>query len=59
LLIAALALTQIAPAKVGDTAKGNTLVDGKGMTLYTFDKDAGRKPDAPQGICRQNYLAQS
>ena len=38
-----LALAQVAPAKVADTAKGKALVDSKGMTLYTFDKDAGGK----------------
>jgi predicted lipoprotein with Yx(FWY)xxD motif len=29
--------------KTADTAKGKTFVDAKGMTLYTFDKDAGGK----------------
>ena len=38
-----MALAQMAPAKTADTAKGKALVDGKGMTLYTFDKDAGGK----------------
>ena len=28
------------PAKLTDTSKGNAWVDGKGMTLYTFEKDA-------------------
>jgi predicted lipoprotein with Yx(FWY)xxD motif len=27
------------PAKVGDSAKGKTLVDAKGMTLYIYDRD--------------------
>src|SRR4051794_13881637 len=31
------------PFKVGDTSAGKVLVDAKGMTLYTFDKDAGGK----------------
>jgi len=31
------------PFKVGDSALGKILVDGKGMTLYTFDKDADGK----------------
>jgi predicted lipoprotein with Yx(FWY)xxD motif len=31
------------PFKVGDTALGKVLVDGKGMTLYTFDKDTAGK----------------
>ena len=34
------ALAQMAPAKSGDSAKGKVLTDAKGMTLYTFDKDA-------------------
>ena len=32
-----------APAKTGDSAKGKVLTDAKGMTLYTFDKDADGK----------------
>ena len=31
------ALAQTAPATTADTSKGKALVDGKGMTLYTFD----------------------
>jgi len=31
------------PAKIGETALGKVLVDGKGMTLYVFDKDADGK----------------
>jgi predicted lipoprotein with Yx(FWY)xxD motif len=34
------ALAQTAPATTADTAKGKALVDGKGMTLYVFDRDA-------------------
>ena len=30
-----------AELKNADTAKGKAFVDAKGMTLYTFDKDAG------------------
>ena len=34
------ALAQSAePAKVGESAKGKTLVDAKGMTLYILDRD--------------------
>jgi predicted lipoprotein with Yx(FWY)xxD motif len=33
------ALAQSAPATTADTSKGKALVDGKGMTLYIFDKD--------------------
>ncbi|WP_395665052.1 hypothetical protein [Methylocella sp.] len=32
-----------APAKPGETAKGAALVDARGMTLYTFDRDEGGK----------------
>src|ERR1700688_1107614 len=55
-LIAAssLAFAQMAPAKPGDTAKGKALVDGKGMTLYTFDKDAGGKSMC-NGPCAENW----
>ena len=42
------------PAMVGDTAKGKTFVDAKGMTLYTFDKDAGGK-SACNGPCATNW----
>jgi predicted lipoprotein with Yx(FWY)xxD motif len=42
------------PAKVGETSKGKTLVDAKGMTLYTFDKDAGGK-SACNGPCATNW----
>jgi predicted lipoprotein with Yx(FWY)xxD motif len=34
------ALGQTAPATTADTAKGKALVDGKGMTLYVFDRDS-------------------
>jgi predicted lipoprotein with Yx(FWY)xxD motif len=49
-----LALAQMAPAKIADTAKGKALVDGKGMTLYTFDKDAGGKSMC-NGPCAENW----
>jgi predicted lipoprotein with Yx(FWY)xxD motif len=50
------AVAQMAPAKVGDTAKGKVLVNDKGMTLYVFDKDK----DAPgksvcNGQCADNW----
>jgi predicted lipoprotein with Yx(FWY)xxD motif len=38
--LGSLAFAQMAPAKIADTTKGKALVDAKGMTLYTFDKDA-------------------
>jgi predicted lipoprotein with Yx(FWY)xxD motif len=42
------------PASVGDTAKGKTLTDAKGMTLYTFDKDTAVK-SACNGTCAKNW----
>ena len=48
------ALAQMAPAKSGDSAKGKVLTDAKGMTLYTFDKDAGGK-SACNGPCATNW----
>jgi predicted lipoprotein with Yx(FWY)xxD motif len=42
------------PAQVAETAKGKTLVDAKGMTLYTFDKDTGGK-SACNGTCAANW----
>ena len=45
----------MAPAKIADTSKGKTLVDAKGMTLYTFDKDSGGK-SACNGQCAANWL---
>ena len=55
--IAALAFASAAlaaPAKTGDSAKGKVLTDAKGMTLYTFDKDAGGK-SACNGPCATNW----
>jgi predicted lipoprotein with Yx(FWY)xxD motif len=43
-----------APATVLDTTKGKTFVDASGMTLYTFDKDAGGK-SACNGPCAKNW----
>ena len=42
------------PAKTADTAKGNALVDAKGMTLYIFDKDAAGK-SVCNGQCATNW----
>ncbi len=42
------------PAKVADTAKGKTLVDMKGMTLYVFDRDAAGKSSC-NGPCATNW----
>ena len=42
------------PAKTGTTSKGAVLTDAKGMTLYTFDKDADGK-SACNGPCATNW----
>jgi predicted lipoprotein with Yx(FWY)xxD motif len=39
LLAASQAFAADVPATIGDTAKGKTLTDSRGMTLYVFDKD--------------------
>lgn len=39
---------------VAETAKGQTLVDAKGMTLYTFVKDSDGK-SACNGPCASNW----
>jgi len=54
LVCAGAAFAQMAPAKTGDSAKGKVLTDAKGMTLYTFDKDAGGK-SACNGPCATNW----
>jgi predicted lipoprotein with Yx(FWY)xxD motif len=40
--------------KAADTAKGKTFVDAEGMTLYTFDKDAGGNSMC-NGPCAENW----
>jgi predicted lipoprotein with Yx(FWY)xxD motif len=52
--VSSLALAQMAPAKIADTPKGKALVDSKGMTLYTFDKDTGGK-SVCNGPCAENW----
>ncbi len=42
--------------KTADTDKGKVFVDAKGMTLYTFDKDAGGKSMC-NGPCAENWPA--
>jgi predicted lipoprotein with Yx(FWY)xxD motif len=44
-----------APAKVAETPKGKTLVDPKGMTLYTFDNDKTAGKSACNGKCAANW----
>lgn len=54
LLVTGAVAQATAPAKVADTPKGKTLVDMKGMTLYTFDRDAAGKSNC-NGPCAQNW----
>jgi predicted lipoprotein with Yx(FWY)xxD motif len=42
------------PPSTAQTAKGEVLVDAKGMTLYIFDKDTGGK-SACNGKCAENW----
>ena len=42
------------PPTSGETSAGPALVDGKGMTLYTFDKDAAGKSNCSGG-CAVNW----
>jgi predicted lipoprotein with Yx(FWY)xxD motif len=53
-LTAGVALAQ-EPAKVGDSAKGKTLVDAKGMTLYTYDRDTTAGKSSCNGNCATNW----
>jgi predicted lipoprotein with Yx(FWY)xxD motif len=53
-LLAACASDMDAPAKVGDSGMGKVLTDSKGMTLYTFDRDAPGKSNC-NGQCAQNW----
>jgi predicted lipoprotein with Yx(FWY)xxD motif len=62
LLAAAISLAAVSgasaapPTKTGTTTKGPTLTDAKGMSLYTFDKDADGK-SACNGPCAANWPA--
>jgi predicted lipoprotein with Yx(FWY)xxD motif len=49
------ALAQSAPATSADTAKGKALVNGDGMTLYTFDNDSKGKSNC-NGACANVWL---
>ena len=53
-LLAACANDMDAPAKMGDSGMGKVLTDSKGMTLYTFDRDAPGKSNC-NGQCAQNW----
>jgi len=53
---ATFALAQMAePAKVADTSKGKVLVDAKGMTLYTWDRDTMPGKSGCNGQCATNW----
>jgi predicted lipoprotein with Yx(FWY)xxD motif len=54
LAAAACTPTPAGPATTMETAKGKTLVDAKGMTLYVFDRDQGGK-SACNGPCATNW----
>jgi predicted lipoprotein with Yx(FWY)xxD motif len=43
------------PARVADTAKGKSLVDTHGMTLYTFDRDNAPGKSNCNGKCASNW----
>ena len=44
-----------APAKAGDSEKGKTLVDAKGMTLYIYDRDTTAGKSSCNGNCATNW----
>ena len=55
-LVAPVAFAQTAePAKLGDTAKGKVLVDTKGMTLYTLDRDTAPNKSTCNAQCAINW----
>ncbi|WP_370156328.1 hypothetical protein [Ferrovibrio sp.] len=53
--LAACATAATMPARTGETAIGTVLVDAKGMTLYTFDRDATPGKSVCNGQCAQNW----
>jgi predicted lipoprotein with Yx(FWY)xxD motif len=48
------ALAQTAPVTTADTSKGKAFVDGKGMTLYVFDRDTTGTSNC-NGQCATNW----
>jgi len=54
-LLAATAFSAFAaePAKMVDTKMGKILADAKGMTLYTFDKDAMGKSNCDEACLKK------
>jgi predicted lipoprotein with Yx(FWY)xxD motif len=56
ILLAPIALAQTAePAKFAPTAKGNALVDSKGMSLYAYRNDTTPGKSACNGQCATNW----
>ena len=55
-LTAGVALAQ-EPAKAGNSAKGKTLVDAKGMTLYIYDRDTAAGKSSLQRQLRHQLAA--
>ncbi|MBN8996742.1 MAG: hypothetical protein J0H63_11275 [Rhizobiales bacterium] len=53
-ILSASAALAAAPAGTGDTSLGKVWVDGKGMTLYTFDKDGPGKSNC-NGDCAAKW----
>ncbi|MPQ93269.1 hypothetical protein [Thioclava sp. JE_KL1] len=53
-VLLAASIAQADPASVTDTAKGPTLVNSAGMTLYTFAKDS-EGMSACNGPCATNW----
>ena len=54
LFTSSLVFAQLAPSNIATPAKGKALVDSKGMTLYTFDKDANGKSMC-NSPCAENW----
>ncbi len=54
LTAATVAFAQMAPTKIGDSAKGKVLTNDQGMTLYVFDKDSPGKSTC-NGPCAANW----
>ena len=53
-LVAAVALSGVALAQAPAKMTGSVMTDSAGMTLYTFDKDAGGKSTC-SGPCAANW----
>lgn len=53
-MMMAATIAQADPAQIAETAKGPTLVDAAGMTLYTFAKDSA-ETSACNGPCAANW----